>query len=517
MKKKLRNYFKLGTLLLGISLGLIYCKEDPIPLEETHVHYDSPYSITRIDCDEIQQNVLLTSNLEDLDIAIQKAQTRSKSGSDEPDVYDFTIDTESANYIENKEGTYHSYTFAIKRDYDYGYLENLLLAYDEIEGYKAYLIKYDFTFAEKEAFFKGDELDLNGKVKTIELDISDLNIDFRLKQYTCVEIYREWCLSHKMWADAQAHDELECSGVYHVASQNEVIGWDCYDRQPPGGGSGGTSDGGGTGDTDEGDMGDDTGNGGTGTGDGSDDPDVTTPTECRRDCPPELEEELSEKSPCAQLTILNNTEIVSEDGSTVKDLFNKLRNNTNLNKETGYFLTPTTENEDTFEADYFESKENEDEVSINLGANIISCLMHVHYNTDTKNQLSVFSLQDLETTFNLIKEEKVSNSSTFTSVLITESGTNYALKITNVQQFLNFGNVFFAGWEFSNVKDAREKLYKNDYGISPENNNDISEKGFAEFLTKQDLGCTLFKSDASFTQWSTVVYSDGETNTVPCK
>ena len=140
---KLR-FLVLGMISLFIILFLINCEKDKIPIadEEGHEHIaDLPFSIKSIPFHEVEEESAVRKKLDEFEKALEKERNKSN----DPELCDFTIDTEFASYIKSNVSNYHSYTFAIKREYDYGPLENLLLSVQPDLSYKAFIVKYDFT------------------------------------------------------------------------------------------------------------------------------------------------------------------------------------------------------------------------------------------------------------------------------------------------------------------------------------------------------------------------------------
>jgi hypothetical protein len=84
--------------------------------------------------------------------------------------YDFYIDTDIATYIENEDGSYHSYTFPIFRDNPTVTLENLLFSLQPDGTYKVSIVSYDISENEKEALLNMQYVDLSNKTSFEVID-----------------------------------------------------------------------------------------------------------------------------------------------------------------------------------------------------------------------------------------------------------------------------------------------------------------------------------------------------------
>ena len=150
---------------------------------------------------------------------------------------------------------------------------------------------------------------------------------------------------------------------------------------------------------------------------------------------------------------------------------------------------------------------------------LISGFFHTHY--DVENQLSVFSLSDIWSLYELAINGNIFDD-TFTLVLITAHGTKYALKFADPQALVDFGDEWFSDWgvdtssipNYVNKQDEIENRFY-EMGIKPRNpnKNHKNEKKFAKFLNNYNMGLELFKSNNDFTQWEKV-NPDG--TTTPC-
>ena len=149
MKNKFKNIAKLGILLFGISVTIMSCQKDDQANAPIQHQGKEILKVRTLKNNEISINTKLVSKLQTI---LSVKDTKQISGVQNREVYnsqyDFYIDTDIANYIENDIG--HSYTFPIYRAVQNTLTENLLLALQEDGSYKAFLIAYNFTDIQKE-------------------------------------------------------------------------------------------------------------------------------------------------------------------------------------------------------------------------------------------------------------------------------------------------------------------------------------------------------------------------------
>ena len=171
MNNQLKNLFKLGILVIGISLSLTNCeKETVIEKEVTTVESQTPkLSIKHLSKDVIDKNARLHSKLESFTSKLYEEDENlsQKGGEKYIKEYDFIIDTESATYVQ--EGDYHSYTFPIIQSKKQN-IKNVLFSLNDENEYDSYLVEYSYTYAELNSL---DESQLSKRTK-----MSPINLDF---------------------------------------------------------------------------------------------------------------------------------------------------------------------------------------------------------------------------------------------------------------------------------------------------------------------------------------------------
>jgi hypothetical protein len=223
------------------------------------------------------------------------------------------------------------------------------------------------------------------------------------------------------------------------------------------------------------------------------------------------------KTPCQQLKEMNTKPIANTSPpktvlSNLNDLTTQIATNP---RERMFVMTPTTESENEYVETYVEGSLNGDGVFFSAGLNVLSIIMHCHYNT---SQYSIFSLQDLQEISFYLDSGNIINPETFTSIVVTAQGTKYALKITPPNTTFdsnNYLSTFFVGWEFDNIKNSKEDIYKENVkeGNTPAQN----ELGFLKFLKTQKIGFELYKADATFSQWTKLsLATNGQVIPTPC-
>ena len=154
-------------------IGVFSCqKEDDSFIKQEHTPQTSKtkYSITKIDYQTVQQNNRLVNSITKI-----KEQTGTKGSSTQnrlvhSSTYNFYIDTDVATYMENANGSYHSYTFLVIRDNPTVALENILFSLQADGTYKVSIVSYDITESEREALLNRQYIDLTNKIAKEDID-----------------------------------------------------------------------------------------------------------------------------------------------------------------------------------------------------------------------------------------------------------------------------------------------------------------------------------------------------------
>ncbi|SDS98202.1 hypothetical protein [Winogradskyella sediminis] len=153
-RKRLKNYLKLGTLLIGIVMLAQACQKDDAigdePLRQTE------FKVTLVSKTQYSKNQIvndIVGALPKQKDAMQKTNTNTQAKTTYVDEYDFYIKDEQAYHITSND--YESFTFEIKRPQDNGLLENMVLNKYADGSYNAFIMKYDVTEAEKQSIVDG--------------------------------------------------------------------------------------------------------------------------------------------------------------------------------------------------------------------------------------------------------------------------------------------------------------------------------------------------------------------------
>lgn len=187
-KNKVTNLLKFGILLFGISLLLSNCENEDKPIQELEIEQEEPnIKISKIHKEKIQENKAISQKLNTFKEKIKKENTFQKTIYSSE--YDFYIETDYATYIENKDGSYHSYTFPILREKDNKLIENLLLSLQPDGSYKMFLTSYQLSEQDLDDIENGIEVDFTNKINSKEISDDNLINNVFAKTYGCVETY----------------------------------------------------------------------------------------------------------------------------------------------------------------------------------------------------------------------------------------------------------------------------------------------------------------------------------------
>ncbi len=156
MISKLRPFYSIGILILGISLFFTSCEKN----DEITENNQSELLIKKIN------DSSLNSTIRDvLSRYSNDPSTQSRSSNTTESLFDFNVITEQAKYVEK--GEYHSYTFPIVRhNPDENIQENLLLDLQPDGTYKEYLVRY---------YIGQDEFE---QIENNQADIHNVQVEF---------------------------------------------------------------------------------------------------------------------------------------------------------------------------------------------------------------------------------------------------------------------------------------------------------------------------------------------------
>lgn len=467
MKKRLKQITKFMAICALIAL--YGCEKE---LYEDTI-YQSKLKVSYVNSTALENNKLLMKKLNNSSYFKKNFAGRIITDT----INGFSIDTEKVKFVQGD--NFNSYTFEIIKP-DQTFLDNLVLMSKNQEEYKPYALRYTLTDEEKAKLNTADYIDFTNKCKASE--INDANtLEEILAKYAyneeCNMVY-EWqetisitpcdidgCLNEPWATFSYGHTligHLVCSSG-SSGDNGTTIGTDIV-TSPHGGGSGG-----------------------------------------------------QKKTPCQQLKDLNTKPIANTSPpKTVLNNLNDLATQIATNpRERMFVMTPTTESENEYVETYVEGSLNGDGVFFSAGLNVLSIIMHCHYNI---SQYSIFSLQDLQQISHYLDSGNIINPETFTSIVVTAQGTKYAIKIIPQNNQLGNNNYlanFFAGWDFENIKKTREDIFEKK--VTEAQTPAQNELGFLNFLKEQKFSFELYKADATFTQWTKLsLATNGEVIQTPC-
>lgn len=187
MKNKLKKEIKIGFLIFGFITFLTNCEHDNFNQEHANrqAPESPPFITTNLSINEVQQNQKVISILNGLNEGIKNIKSNESNKEVYSSIYDFIIDTDYVTYIENEDGSYHSYTFPIFRTNSNGFTENLLLSFQPDGSYRVFIVSYDLTSLDKDSLLNGEEINLDDKTTFTEIDGTDLITDIFSKEYAC--------------------------------------------------------------------------------------------------------------------------------------------------------------------------------------------------------------------------------------------------------------------------------------------------------------------------------------------
>lgn len=490
MKKKTKILNKL--LILSIFLLLFSCTEEKNYLENNNRELKFTQK-------PFKEMILL----KDFNNAFQKVKSEKQKSfvarSAIEDQYDFTIvEEKGVNILEGIDKTY--YNILIKRDTTSSlFFENLLIVNEKINNVdhvSAFIIKYETP---------------NGETKYLPENDKDVSTLFSRFSGDCMIVCTSICYvgdegGHACYGGDCVASGMECS-VYCPPSFNATGGTPMYS------GSGENSGNGGGGGSPNNNSGENQESNPTNENGAS----ASSPMSLELAPVSEEEETTPKRNPCQELNAMVNKPIANvTPAKTVLTNLNDLKNNVTTNKERMYVMSPTLNNDgsvnhDLYTENYAESTENQDNVSADFGGIIIDIMVHTHW--DATNHCSIFSLEDIYQIYKKIGSGQINleNKDHFTAMLITALGTQYAIKFSNINDFVTWGDEYFIGWGYSNqalreqYQDAKEDKFHKDTKIKTGNTPEIkaaNDLGWASFIQTNNMGVELYRVNDTFTQFT---------------
>lgn len=243
---KSKRIFNLIALILVMSLAFNSCEEQDESIIQTQ-EAENQYKLIKLKPNEYKLNQKLNEKIS----SIQKDDKITKKGGHEiPNKKKLELNLNEATYIENLDGTYHSYTFAIKDENNSSNIRNIILSSQpDSEEYKAFLITYSLTKEERIKIDNDGKLNLKDKMTIKPFDINKINIT--KSGSTCYEFEKtgeEPCACHAQHAPGGCtHPDDVFEWVEVPCNEGGGSNGSGNPNNNPDIGSGGTSGNGGTG------------------------------------------------------------------------------------------------------------------------------------------------------------------------------------------------------------------------------------------------------------------------------
>jgi len=147
--------------------------------------------------------------------------------------------------------------------------------------------------------------------------------------------------------------------------------------------------------------------------------------------------------------------------------------------------------------------------SFDSTAAAIDIFVHTHY----KGLLSIFSPGDLQAYHQILSNNFSANGTNLVFMLITNAGTKYAFKVTDLTKFNTVAQEHFTTTD--NLNQFGEDYFDD---INTDNDNDTNELELLKMMKKIDLGISFFKANDDFSEWKELTLNDTEDDTIekPC-
>ena len=529
MKYKLKNYLKLGILLIGVSLFIVSCQKDD-DLKSNTKEETKKFTITPLFSKDLENKKEIINKINDINKKDFKRTSLNKTITDS--ISGIEIKTEYANYIEYPDYNYHSYTFAVVNTPVNGGLENVFLSLQADGSYKEFLAHYNVSQEEIDMMNTGQFVNLENKITITELSNSSFSDATNNKVYYDNDTM---CWVNTTWIPGSlcsegVHNYWDIvAGIICVAQYQPTQGfhhtYNMFCNQDSGNNNSTTP-------INNPSNGTQSGAGGTSTPP-QDETVVVTCNTRGSNCLPELDP-IREKN-CEELQKLLDMEAdpTNSSPSTLKEVIADLKTGLPGEYEEGYELKHTSSDLDTsFDAvppNRRDEGKCEYKVTINLYGGI-----HLHVNNanqylDSKydpmfSHGDIFDLIKFQQNYNNPSDPNPPDNSLFVHLLVTYQGT-YAIKIKNPLKFQELNNIL------SNRRDKRKFerrfdqrfLKHNDTNGNPAGSPSDYETTLLKYINhERDLGISLFKTvnDANGvpTNWEEITIVNGDTqnsNLVP--
>lgn len=210
-------------------------------------------------------------------------------------------------------------------------------------------------------------------------------------------------------------------------------------------------------------------------------------------------------TPCQHMNTLGAQPVFSQ-------AVNTLIGKTGLNYESGYTYSNGGRNGSDYTA--VDGLANADQIIYPNPSMPLDGIMHTH----PPGTFSVFSMTDLASMYRTYHLNQMMDPSTFTITVFTDSGVDYAIKITNLNDFLDFGNISL--FDDDAVRDFESTWYNSapgHYDIDATKSIASNEQSFLRLLKERNTGLTMFKHDRTQNTWQQLgLDTNNSPIVVPC-
>lgn len=189
-----------------------------------------------------------------------------------------------------------------------------------------------------------------------------------------------------------------------------------------------------------------------------------------------------------------------------KSLMSNLKGKTNLTSEHGFLLN---QQGNTINETAVQGNPGTGEIEFNVNAPI-NGFIHSHYG----GLLSVFSPYDIFMIAQLYKQGLIADMNSFIAGVVTASDTQYIMIIDDPVKFGAFAANLFEGNAFDEVVLKNYEFVYDLFGIDYDKTVTNNEKGFYNYLEKNNTGLKIFKGDNNMQNWGLLV-KDSNGNVTP--
>lgn len=196
--------------------------------------------------------------------------------------------------------------------------------------------------------------------------------------------------------------------------------------------------------------------------------------------------------PCAQAKALSKND-------NFRQLMGLVQQHVASNNEIGY--TYTMNNSGAIQAHDFYGEPGGSSVTITT-PDPIDGFVHSHYAGD----FPTFSGDDIKQVYDIMRTGHMQNPQSFTAGVVTASGTQYLIKISDPTKFSAFGANNFSTINYENFLNKYSLLV----AIYQSSNDHIATFELSLLSVLKDSGLTVFKGNSSFNSWEPIKNSNNK-------